>query len=57
MVSAATDHPLINQLVYFLQADIEDLKSKLRAGKNEKSEGYQKFAAAQFYGKFTIQVI
>lgn len=37
----------------FSQADIQDLKSKLRAGKNEKSEGYQKFAAAQFYENLT----
>jgi hypothetical protein len=36
-----------------LQANIHDLKSKLKAGKNEKSEGYQKFAAAQFYENLT----
>ena len=29
------------------------MKSKLKAGKNEKSEGYQKFAAAQFYENLT----
>ena len=32
---------------------MEDLKAKLKAGKNEKSEGYQKFAAAQFYENLT----
>ena len=29
------------------------MKTKLKAGKNEKSEGYQKFAAAQFYENLT----
>ena len=29
------------------------MKSKLKVGKNEKSEGYQKFAAAQFYENLT----
>ena len=28
------------------------LKDKLKAGKNEVYDGYQKFASAQFYGKF-----
>ena len=32
-------------------ADIDQLKEKLKQGKNEASEGYQKFASAQFYGK------
>lgn len=32
-------------------ADVNELKSKLKTGKNEDSEGYQKFASAQFYGK------
>ena len=35
--------------------DIEDLKNKLIAGKNEHSGGYQKFASAQFYGMFTFK--
>ncbi len=31
--------------------NIESLRNKLIAGKNEHSGGYQKFATAQFYGK------
>ena len=38
-------------------ADIDQLKEKLRQGKNEASEGYQKFASAQFYGKYEMVLI
>lgn len=34
--------------------NIETLRNKLIAGKNEHSGGYQKFATAQFYGKLGI---
>ena len=30
-------------------ADVQELKDKLKTGKNETSDGYQKFASAQFY--------
>ena len=30
--------------------DLNELKNKLITGKNESSEGYQKFVQAQFYG-------
>jgi len=33
--------------------DIDQLKHKLQKGKNESSEGYQKFASAQFYENLT----
>ena len=33
--------------------NIENLRNKLIAGKNEHQGGYQKFATAQFYGKST----
>ena len=32
---------------------MENLRNKLIAGKNEHQGGYQKFATAQFYGKFS----
>ena len=31
---------------------MENLRNKLIAGRNENTDGYQKFASAQFYGKF-----
>ena len=34
------------------EKNIENLRNKLIAGKNEQSGGYQKFATAQFYGKY-----
>ena len=30
---------------------MENLRNKLIAGRNENTDGYQKFASAQFYGK------
>lgn len=37
-----------------VQAEIQDLKNKLIAGKNEQVQGYQKFANAQFYGNYNL---
>ena len=34
-------------------SDLNELKDKLKTGKNEQNEGYQKFAAAQFYENLT----
>ena len=45
--------------VNFLQSgggqNIENLRNKLIAGKNEHQGGYQKFATAQFYGKLLVK--
>ncbi len=40
-----------------VQAEIQDLKNKLIAGKNEQVQGYQKFANAQFYGNYQALLI
>ena len=36
-------------------ADIQELKDKLKTGKNESSDGFQKFASAQFYENLTSE--
>ena len=38
-----------------MSADIDTLRNKLIAGKNEHSGGYQKFATAQFYENLTAE--
>lgn len=36
-------------------ADIKELKDKLKTGKNESTDGFQKFASAQFYENITSE--
>ena len=54
MLFAQKEPKVINIFYVIYQSegrDIENLRNKLIAGKNETSGGYQKFATAQFYGK------
>jgi len=38
-------------------SDINSLKNKLIAGKNEQKHGYKAFMQAQFYGKLFLSLI